>query len=97
MNNPLLHPATQRDMQIALMSLRTGLSPVTLPDETRIRANDLINTLEALVNMQQIEGVMGNIDELVLILDAVQIPQKLFLSIAICLANLKYMTNLNRL
>lgn len=94
MNNPLLHPATQRDMQIALMSLRTALSVVLLSDQTRVCINDLINTLEASVNEQQIEGVMGYIDELVQTLDTVEIPQNVFVSIAIRLANLKYMANL---
>lgn len=94
MNNPLLHPATQRDMQIALMSLRTALSVVSLSDHTRLYINDLINTLEASVNERQIEGVMGNIDELVQTLDTLEIPQNVFVSIAIRLANLKYMANL---
>ncbi len=94
MNHPLYHPAIQRDMQIALMSLRTTLSVVALSDGTRAHVNHLIDVLEKLVNMQQIEGVMEYIDNLVQILDEVQISPNVFVSVAMRLANLKYMANL---
>ncbi len=89
--NPLNRAATHTDMNIALMSLRTVVYSVPLPDDVRITVNYHINALDGLFKIKQIEGVMTHIDALITLLDRASIqPPKIF-NIALSLANMKYL------
>ncbi|MDZ4672145.1 MAG: hypothetical protein SH821_14855 [Phototrophicales bacterium] len=89
MKNPLESYATLGELTIALMSLRTVMETVTLPDEARKTVYGHINTLKDHYQTRQIDAVAGIVDDIIAILDSATIPTVNLFSLANTLATLK--------